>query len=255
MMMDVAMTQNRHSTAVIVFVKTPSAGSVKTRLARTLGDDAALGLYRRFVADILEMLGEVPGKTGISLRIGFDPPGAGQDVAEWLGPGYFLFAQRGEALGEKMHHALVSAFDAGVENAVLIGTDIPHLSRDTIEEALAALEENDAVIGAASDGGYYLIGFDAMGYSPVVFDNIPWSTGRVFGETMRRFDSLGIRPHELPVYSDIDTFDDLVEFADTVSGNPGAASNTMAYIAGSPLLTGLLRNAGRKSAPRNGNTP
>ena len=252
--MDVAITQNRHSTAVIVFVKAPRAGSVKTRLARTLGNDAALGLYRRFVADILGTLGGMLGKTGIHLRIGFDPPGAGQEIAGWLGSRYFLFAQRGETLGEKIHHALVSAFDAGVEKAVLIGTDIPHLSRDTIEAALDALEENDAVIGPASDGGYYLIGFDAGGYCPAVFDNIPWSTGRVFGETMERFTSCGIRPHELPVYSDIDTFGDLVEFAGNVCNNPEAASNTMAYITENALLTGLLKNAGNKAVPQNGNT-
>ncbi len=243
------MTPNGHSTAVIVFVRAPVKGCVKTRLARTLGDDTALALYRRFVSDILDMI----DRTGRNLRIYFDPPGARGEVAAWLGSGYLLFAQEGRALGERMDHALAATFGDGVSKAVLIGTDSPDLSQEILVEAFEALEQNAAVIGPASDGGYYLVGFDAGGYTPGVFDDIPWSTGRVFNKTMARFGALGVAPHVLPVRCDIDTFDDLVSFVNNCRSMPDAAPKTMAHIKENRRLMHLLRGQEREAAPRNGN--
>jgi hypothetical protein len=117
--------------------------------------------------------------------------------------------QEGNDLGEKMKNAFVRSFSAGTEKAVLIGSDIPDLSMAIIDEASVSLDTCDAVIGPASDGGYYLIGFRKDSFLPGVFEGIPWGTESVCGETLRLLYRAGCRVHVLPEWHDIDTADDL----------------------------------------------
>jgi glycosyltransferase A (GT-A) superfamily protein (DUF2064 family) len=100
-----------------------------------------------------------------------------------------------------------NAFRQGHKKVCLIGTDIYQLSTSILDEAFQLLEKNDAVIGPAMDGGYYLIGLTGM--IPTIFDNIPWSTSHVIDETIFKFEELGTRYALLPGLYDIDTLDDL----------------------------------------------
>ena len=211
---------------LIVFVKAPRPGQVKTRLARFLGEAAAGELYRCFVADLLAML------AGLALvpRVYFYPAEAGAVMRDWLGEEYSLFPQQGDSLGDKMSHALAETFQAGADKAVLIGSDLPDLPPVIIKEALTALEQSPAVIGPGIDGGYYLIGFTAAGFTPAVFTDIPWSTETVFNRTMERFAAAGLRPYCLPAWADIDTAADLRRFMADGRGNPGRAPRTMAWL-------------------------
>ena len=108
-----------------------------------------------------------------------------------------------------MENAFTDSFSHGFGRVVLIGSDIPDLSAAVMEEAFLSLEENDAVIGPASDGGYYLIGFKASTFSAEIFRNIAWGTDSVFRATMEMFHDQGLRVHVLPEWDDIDTLDDL----------------------------------------------
>jgi rSAM/selenodomain-associated transferase 1 len=213
---------------IILFVKVPARGQVKTRLAAALGEDAALELYQRFVQDILETLEQ----TGIPVMICYYPPDSRNAVAAWLGPGQQYLPQEGRDVGERMENAFRQAFTRGFSRVVLIGSDIPDLPAPLINEALAALRMHDAVIGPARDGGYYLIGFRNDTFFPAVFSGIAWSTGAVFRSTMQAFGKAGSRVHELPFWQDVDTIEDLKDLVDRSKRSAFSSSRTMSFLAG-----------------------
>lgn len=189
---------------LILFLKYPAPGLVKTRIGKVLGVDSTAGLYRSFVADILHKIQAVEA----DLIVYFDPPDRQSDVRIWLGTKLLLFPQKGNDLGKKMENAFLEQFQMGYQRLVLIGSDIPHISSAILRESLDLLCENQAVIGPAKDGGYYLIGFNSSRFLPQVFQGIAWSTGSVFRESMAVFEKNGITAAELAMMSDIDTLDD-----------------------------------------------
>ncbi|WP_320042633.1 TIGR04282 family arsenosugar biosynthesis glycosyltransferase [uncultured Desulfobacter sp.] len=191
--------------AVIVFIKAPEKGRVKTRLAKGVGDTAALDLYRCFVMDVLDMVRSTPN----ALRVYCYPDTALDSVRFWLGDDLDFFPQKGATLGKKMENALADTFAAGYEKAVLIGSDLPDLPSGIIDKAFMGLAQCSAAIGPSRDGGYYLIGFTATGFSPRIFHGIPWSTNQVFDLTLNKFKDHQISHYTLPVWQDIDTLEDL----------------------------------------------
>lgn len=213
--------------AVLLFLRAPEKGKVKTRLARHLGDRQALAIYVRFVEDTLAMLAE----TGAPVEIFFHPPQQATMVQNWLGNQYTYRPQSGGNLGEKMARAFVRAFENNCERAVLIGTDIPDLPGSIVRDALDALETHDAVIGPATDGGYYLIGFQSRGFLPETFDDIPWGTPAVFTRTQAVFRKHRIRVHRLPEWLDVDDHHDLMAFARRNTTGKTLARHTAAFIA------------------------
>ncbi len=214
---------------IILFVKAPVRGQVKSRLAASaLGDDATLELYRNFCLDILDTLKQ----TGIPVRICYYPPDSGNAVAGWLGPGQQYLPQEGRDVGERMDNAFRQAFSRGFSRVLLIGSDIPDLPAPLFSDAMAALLTHDAVIGPARDGGYYLIGFRNDTFAPGVFSGIAWSTGAVFEQTMAAFAHAGRRVHELPLWQDVDTIEDLKDLAARNRRSAFRASRTMSFLAG-----------------------
>jgi hypothetical protein len=190
---------------VILFVKLPEKGKVKSRLARDVGEGPALLLYECMVLDAIDML----KRTKIPFRIFFDPPQELAALRSWLGKAYSLLPQTGIDLGERMELAFQLAFDEGAEEAVLIGTDIPALTASVVTDAFGAFKRYDAVIGPANDGGYYLIGFRKKSFTPSLFRTMTWSTDRVFEETLDRLRKAARTVLTLPEYVDVDTRDDL----------------------------------------------
>lgn len=193
------------SNAVIVFIKSPEHGRVKTRLAKGVGDAAALALYRCFVMDVLDMVRSTPW----ALRVYYYPENGFDRIISWLGDDTDLFPQKGATLGDKMEHALADTFAAGYERAVLIGSDLPDLPSQIINAAFKCLDQCKASIGPSRDGGYYLIGFTTRGFTPQIFHGIPWGTDRVFDLTRNKFIDHHVSYHTLPVWRDIDTKEDL----------------------------------------------
>ncbi|MCG8551159.1 MAG: TIGR04282 family arsenosugar biosynthesis glycosyltransferase [Desulfobacterales bacterium] len=191
--------------AVIVFIKSPEKGRVKTRLAKGVGETAALALYRCFVMDVLDMVRSTPW----ALRVYFYPDNAFDRIRAWLGDGPDLFPQQGATLGEKMGNALADTFAAGYDRAVLIGSDLPDLPSGILDKAFKGLAQCSAAIGPSRDGGYYLIGFTAKGFTPQIFHGIPWGTNQVFDLTVNAFMAHQVSHHTLPLWQDIDTRADL----------------------------------------------
>jgi hypothetical protein len=193
----------------LFFVKHPTPGRVKTRLADEMGDQAAAELYSNFVLDMLDGLRRQPGE----LRICFDPDSVAGEakpaVKEWLGPELHYWQQEGNGLGERMHNAFQRAFDAGFERVALLGSDVPDFPSTVVGKALEALYLRDAVVGPALDGGYYLIGFRSKAYLPEVFQGIEWGGPDVFAATRAKMEAAGLEASVLPEWNDVDEMRDL----------------------------------------------
>jgi uncharacterized protein len=191
--------------AVLVFVRAPRPGQVKTRLAASLGDAAALRIYRRLAGHAVTEARAVDPTS--RLRIHFTPADSEDEVRAWLGGEADYLPQHPGGLGERLATAFREAFDAGFRRVVVVGSDLPGFSAAHLRDAFDTLDRADAVIGPAADGGYWLLGLDR----PVdgVFDGIPWSTAEVFERTVDRLRSAGIEPAVLPVLADVDEAADL----------------------------------------------
>lgn len=190
---------------LLLFVKYPTAGEVKTRLASSCSGESAAELYRALVNDIVSRL---RGAT-MDLLICYTPDAARADLQDWLGTDLKYISQKGDGLGERMENAFREAFFMGYRRAVLAGSDVPGLTQDIVQSGLDVLTPQVASVGPASDGGYYLIGFEKYGFAPEVLQGMEWSHTEVCHRTVNRLDALGIECVQLKELDDIDTMADL----------------------------------------------
>jgi rSAM/selenodomain-associated transferase 1 len=193
---------------VLVFVRAPVRGTVKTRLAASLGADAALRIYRRLAEHTLREAAAL-ADDGVRVRVHHTPADAGDAVRGWLGAGPVYLPQAEGDLGARMQDAFARAFAAGAERVVIVGSDLPALSAALLRRAFHLLDVHPAVIGPARDGGYYLLGLAR----PVtgIFEGIAWSTPDVLAATLDRFRAAGIEPLMLETLADVDEAGDLPE--------------------------------------------
>jgi len=112
-----------------------------------------------------------------------------------------------------------------------MGSDLPDLPASIIDEAFNSLEFTDVVLGPSHDGGYYLVGFNAETFRPDIFDEMPWSTDEVLSRTLRVLARTRTTYHLLPRWRDIDEYEDLVEFIDSLKNRKQIARNTAVYLA------------------------
>lgn len=214
---------------LMVFVRNPEPGQVKTRLARAHGDPFAAELYGYFVDDLLEAL----ERESYRMEIVFTPADQESAIRQRFGGRFSYLPQQGEGLGERMRNAFHSCFARGFATAVLIGSDCPDLTAEFVEQAFRAMENgHDAVLGPAFDGGYYLIGFRSTAFDPGVFTEMPWGEGTVFGKTLERLRARGCRTHLAPKWHDIDTAEDLAALRERHADGPFARSRTITFLAG-----------------------
>jgi hypothetical protein len=192
------------SDALIIFVKQPTPGDVKTRLAEALGADNAAEVYRALVEEVVR---RTHPRGGEYRRLFFYTPDEARcEMGSWF-PVETWLPQGGNDLGARMAAAFDEAFRRGARRAAIIGTDAPSLSRELVLEALDALNDHNLAIGPASDGGYYLLALDRA--RPELFDGISWSTSSVLRQTLERAATLGLRVRLLKALTDIDTLADL----------------------------------------------
>jgi rSAM/selenodomain-associated transferase 1 len=211
---------------VVLFVKFPEPGMVKSRLAASLGQKFVLSLYREFVSDTLDML----RSCGCPVIIAYDPPAYLGRFVTWLGDGHRYLAQIGGNVGERMEQAFQQSFALGFSRVVLMGSDVPDVPCAMIGEAFEALASHNTVIGPSRDGGYYLIGFTRPAFFPDVFRKMKWSTESVFQETRQRLARGRRSLHMLPMWRDVDTREDLRNLFERNRCTPFAQSKTMAYL-------------------------
>lgn len=225
--MNVDLHSKAERQCILVFLKYPEIGRVKTRLSADIGDFHSAGLYRCFVLDLLSSI----KKLRIDLVLYVYPDNSIDKFVAWLGSEYVFAPQQGDDLGQRMRNGFVDTFSSGYERAVLIGSDIPDLPLGIIHEAFEALGRRDAVIGPAGDGGYYLIGFRGDTFLSEVFEGMQWGTDRVFSETVSVLRRFGVALHMLPEWHDVDRLDDLFSLVERSKGSDFRFSKTMSYIA------------------------
>jgi hypothetical protein len=186
---------------LIIFVKNPDLGKVKTRLAKSIGEEKALLVYIKLLLKTKKLASSLKMKKVVfySERIDSD------DI--WTNSKFEKKLQEGENIGERMHRAIFETIEKGAEKVCLIGSDTPDLSDKIINTAFEQLSHHDVVLGPAKDGGYYLIGLKKP--NKTLFSNISWSTEFVLKETMSEIRKLKLRCALLQVLVDIDTFEDL----------------------------------------------
>lgn len=190
--------QSQKKELLIVFVKNIKLGKVKTRLAKTIGNEGAFQVYKHLVAITENATNQVFSNK----RIYFS------DVIieeKWRDTPKFV--QKGLDLGEKMKNSFKKGFDDGFENIILIGSDLPDISSKIIQQGFNKLEQNEVVFGPAEDGGYYLVGMRNPHLS--IFKNKQWSTESLLKNTLSELKDNDISYSLLQSLNDIDTFEDL----------------------------------------------
>ena len=192
-------------TVLGIFCKQPIPGKVKTRLAASVGTERAARLYEAMLTDVVDRLRETADERVLCYA---SQQADEHDYFERLGDGdYRCVPQVDGDLGRRLTAFFVDAFRDGPRKVIVIGSDCPTITRARIRQAGECLNQRDAVLGAAADGGYYLIGLRR----PVAgaFDNIDWSTPAVFDQQTKRLFDAGIIPYPLAPIPEIDTIDDL----------------------------------------------
>ena len=144
-------------------------------------------------------------------------------------PGRFRLQGEGD-LGDRIARAVATAFHEKIRRVLVIGADCPTATADVLGAALDALKSHDVVVGPATDGGYYLIGFNRDAYSKKVFDGISWGTEKVFTETLDNIEDAGLTVHTLPQWRDIDTYADLKAFYEKAVKSGQGALRTVQYL-------------------------
>lgn len=187
------------SNALLIFIKNPEKGKVKTRLAKTLGDDQALRIYLA----LLEHTRRIALSLEIERYVFYSSFIEKNDA--WLATDFHQHLQSDGGLGKRMSIAFETAFQDH-QKVVIIGSDCASLTTNIVEKAIKQLDSHDFVIGPAIDGGYYLLGMKM--YEPSVFEKIEWSTETVLAATIQRIKSLQKNYYLLPELSDIDYQED-----------------------------------------------
>ncbi len=185
---------------LLIFIRNPELGKVKTRLARSLGDAEALRIYRI----LLEKTRAAALGAAAERHLFYTESVAQQD--DWPAAMFEKRLQSPGDLGERMAAAFQETFTKGAEKVLIVGSDCPELSGDLLNSAFEQLDQADFVLGPVPDGGYYLLGMRAMEAS--VFQDIAWSTDTVRARTIDKITALGKSYALLPELTDIDEAED-----------------------------------------------
>jgi rSAM/selenodomain-associated transferase 1 len=194
-------SQSGQGSLVIIFYRNPELGKVKTRLAKTIGEEMALAIYLKLSSHTRQIIEQLK----IDKAVYYSHFADTED--HWPNELYHKAVQQGNDLGEKMCNALAEAFARGYQRVCVIGTDCLELTPSIMDTAFFQLEKFDAIIGPARDGGYYLLGMKKL--FPEVFQNKAWSTNTVAGDTIADFKKLGLRYFCLDTLGDVDEEKDL----------------------------------------------
>ncbi|MDO1501541.1 TIGR04282 family arsenosugar biosynthesis glycosyltransferase [Winogradskyella maritima] len=190
--------------ALIIFTRNPELGKCKTRLAKSVGDQEALNIYKH----LLQHTSNVAKMVDANRYVFYSEDIQQNDL--WDNAYFSKALQEGNNLGERMGNAFKMLFEKKYKKIIIVGSDLLDLNAELIRDAFNKLEENQAVIGPAEDGGYYLLGMTRL--IEKVFKNKEWGTDTVYNDTVSdlMLDNLSI----LETLNDIDYLEDLAPYAD-----------------------------------------
>lgn len=192
------MSVDQSEYGLIIFLRLPEKGKVKTRLAASIGEEAALEIYLQMVNITLEAASQVEAKIYLFYDGGLPP----KDLQI---KSYDYLLQQGNELGEKIFHAFEYVLSRH-SKAIIIGSDCPEISSNILLKSFQLLQYHDITLGPAFDGGYYLLGCKKL--YPSLFHAIPWSQPSTMRETINRIEDLKLTYQLMDILSDIDTVED-----------------------------------------------
>tara|TARA_R110002072_G_scaffold196540_1_gene353932 strand:+ start:676 stop:1323 length:648 start_codon:yes stop_codon:yes gene_type:complete len=197
----------RSKNLLLIFTRNPELGKAKTRLAKTVGDETALEIYKF----LLKRTRDISSKVNADKAVYYSVKIRENDI--WNPDIYQKHQQFGEDLGIRMLTAFKNGFEAGYEKVMIIGSDLYDLSEKNIEKAFVALDQNDVVIGPAEDGGYYLLGMNDLQEN--VFKNKDWGTETVRKDTLNDLSDKKVKLLEFK--NDIDVYEDIVNIPEIMT--------------------------------------
>ncbi len=189
------------TTALIIFVRHPELGKVKTRLAKVVGDEKALTVYKQLLKHTHQITLPLACRKFVYYA---------EEVIEhdlWSSQGFTKRKQSGKDLGERMNNAFKELFDQGFRKVMIIGSDCYQLQTEILQEAIDFLSIKEVLIGPTFDGGYYLLGTNY--FIPELFADKTWSTDQVTSQTLKNVERLNLSHHLLVQLHDVDEAADL----------------------------------------------
>jgi hypothetical protein len=206
--------------ALLVFAKVPRPGRVKTRLTPVLSPAEAARLYTAFLRDTIRQVRQLE----VDVRLYLAPP-LPEGGVDALPTDVRLYEQRGDGLGERMRRAVRETLDDGYDQVVLLGSDHPTLPVSFLREAFGALEEPASIcVGPTEDGGFYLLGTNAV--YPQLFEEMSYSHSEVFADTLARAGRTDAGLAVLPPWYDVDRPADLRRMLSDLDEGTAEAPNT-----------------------------
>lgn len=227
-------------TALVIIARAPEPGKTKTRLARSIGNEATVLLYRAFLKDLALRFSEAD--TPYALHWAYSPTYVDYNaLLEELVPGkgrhMRCFPQEGQDFNARLHHIFRWTERQGFRKTILLGSDSPHIRRQIIDEVNERLNTTDVVLGPAEDGGYYLLG---MRQAHDIFSGIPMSTEVVMQMTLEAAQQQRLSVHLVDQLQDVDELPDLLKLAELLQAQPCLAPITAAHLVTHPALTEAL---------------
>ncbi len=184
---------------LLIFTRNPELGKCKTRLAATIGEEAALNIYKF----LLQHTFQITENLNVAKHVYYSETIWNDDL--WANDVYAKKLQKGDDLGQRMSNAFTEGFEFGFEKICIIGSDMFDLTQKDLESAFVALDEHDYVVGPAHDGGYYLLGMKK--WDSKVFQNKEWGNKSVLGATLA--DLKDDIVHLMLVRNDVDIYEDI----------------------------------------------
>lgn len=232
--------------ALGLMAKAPLAGDVKTRLVPPLTAPEAAALNLCFLRDMAANIQSVSDIEAASGLVVYTPTGSESAFADVLPEGFALLAQRGESLGERLCNATDDLLRKGYASVCLINSDSPTLPKSILIQAIESLmvDGDRVVLGAAEDGGYYLIGLKHPHRN--LFNGIAWSTSEVFASTRERAAEIDLPVELLPPWYDVDDAETLSQLCEELFFTPSSngaypAPHTRAFLDSIIETEGLQR--------------
>jgi glycosyltransferase A (GT-A) superfamily protein (DUF2064 family) len=214
--MDTPSTQAGRASASCVVLMMKSPARSKRRLAERIGARRATQAAQRLLGCACEDLAAWPGPKCVA-------PSAADELAD-APPADATVVQVDGNLGERLHHVNDELIRRGFGRQIFIGIDCPSLDVAYLEQAAAALEDHDAVLGPAADGGVVLMGVRGR-WPPLA--GLPWSTSTLFESLQAACARAGARAATLPGRNDIDTLGDLIALGEELRGDPRPARRAL----------------------------
>jgi len=184
---------------LIIFTRNPILGKVKTRLAKSVGNETALEIYQFLLDKTKKIVEELSCKKAVF----YSEEIAQNDI--WDTDSFEKHVQIGSDLGDKMQNAFQRSFEKGYDKILIIGSDLYDLQASYIDESFESLDTNDVVIGPALDGGYYLLGLKKA--TSKIFKNKDWGSSSVRKDTLKDLEEVDV--HLLPMLNDVDVLEDI----------------------------------------------